>query len=213
MTEVQLAKVFAKYDHQSTLDCQQFAELWKDLGYPNEFAEASFAAMNTDKTGRICHQQLLAGLAMLSGRDARATAQMLIQIYDSNGDSVLQQHELQRALEAAHGVVKAAVALCLTPTLGLAGGVSAMVQSECGTALDMPHIDDLMDLVGELPIPPMEGIAKAFNQIDSDRDGRLTVDELAASLRKPHIQKWLLPQKAAKEVTAQFQDEGPCCIQ
>merc|ERR1712178_512372 len=115
---------------------------------------------------------------------------------DTNRSGTLEAQEFSAALAASHNVVKAAVAVALAPTLGLANGVSHLVSTEGGDAPEVPDMDALMGLVGELPLPAPEDFGKSFRQLDTNRDGRLSLEEVAAALDKPHVQKWLLPQLA-----------------
>lgn len=212
LSEHQLESLFSGYKAGAALDEPAFISIWSELGFQQEYAKSYFIALDTTKCGKVGYQDLLGGLTILSGTDARSTAELLMKVYDVDGTGSLERIEFAAALAASHQVVQAAMSVMLMPMMKIATGVSQVVATEGGSVPDVPDAEALMDLVGELPIPPPEDFGKAFSQLDKDHDGHLSLDELTAGLRKPHIQKWLLPQLAAKDVSEQM-SEGPCCIQ
>merc|ERR1712048_1449721 len=205
-------KSFARYNPSEELDMERFVALWSELGFPQQYACAYFAAVDKSGDERINYQELLAGLTVLSGSDHDATACLLMQIYDTDHSGFIDASEFKAALTASHKVVKAAVVVALAPVLRLASGVSQLVSADGCEAPEVPDVDVLMEIVGELPLPAPEDFGKAFKLVDTNRDRRLSLDEIAAGLRRSEVQKWLLPHFAAKDVSTQL-SECPCCTQ
>merc|ERR1712187_903333 len=210
-----MGKVFDSYDPEKELSKEDFQALWKSLGFQEEYLETYFKAIDTNQSGTVSFRELMAGLTVCSGADTEKTAELLLKVYDIKGTGFLDREEFDGALASACKLVRAAVMGTLQPMLSamLAGGAGIVMMSEAGepTELDEEAKKKMIDdMIKDFPLPSMEDFKEAFDQIDANTDGKLTLPELTKALGdNPGIKVIMLPQVATK---ATLSSMGRCPV-
>mmetsp|Transcript_62896 Transcript_62896/g.174321 ORF Transcript_62896/g.174321 Transcript_62896/m.174321 type:complete len:640 (+) Transcript_62896:71-1990(+) len=220
LTAEQLDKLFSKYDPDKDLTKEEFIELWKELGFQEEFVETYFGAVDTNKNGVISFKELLGGLTVCSAHDSDKTAEFLVQVYDTKKTGFLDKEEFCAAMESSLKVIQAAAMTAVMPmiemlnTMEEAAAVMAEAAGEGEAPPSGPSKEEMVkELLAEMPLPKVEELMEAFSQIDANQDGKLTLEELKKTLKEnPEVAAILLPNLAAKEMTEQVSGAGACSI-
>jgi len=211
----QLNTIFEKYDSEKELSKEEFEAMWKELGFQEEYLGTYFDAIDTNKNGVISFKELLAGLTVCSGTDADATAELLMQVYDTKKTGYLDKEEFVNAMTASLKVMQASMLTALQPMMEMMAQMAELAKAsgECeGEMPPMPTMDDLAkEAMGSMP--STEELASTFDQIDPNTDGKLELDELKEVLKmNPEMQRMMLPNKAAKQLVSAVGAPTDCMV-
>jgi Ca2+-binding EF-hand superfamily protein/thiol-disulfide isomerase/thioredoxin len=187
----QLSMIFDQYDPEKELTKAEFRALWGNLGFQEEFMQTYFTTLDTDENGLISFKELLAGLTVCSGADVDETAKFLMKVFDTHGNGVLEKDEFDAAMRASIKVLKAAVLSALEPMMMVMGGPAAM---SAAVGADGEAKDVMQEIMKSFELPEPEDLQEAFDQIDANQDGKLTLEELTEAMKKDSgLAKVLLP--------------------
>mmetsp|Transcript_16700 Transcript_16700/g.30812 ORF Transcript_16700/g.30812 Transcript_16700/m.30812 type:complete len:560 (-) Transcript_16700:76-1755(-) len=222
--EEQLMKIFDAYDPEKDLSKEDFSALWKSLAFQEEYLDTYFAAIDENGNGVISFKELLGGLTVCSGVDVEKTAELLMKVYDTKSTGFLDREEFDAALSSSCKVMKAAVTTALQGMVGSfaemgIGVVVAEAGPDGGPAEptgEPPGPPDeetkkklVESMLADFPLPKAEEFKEAFDQIDADTDGKLTLPELTKALgENPNIKGMMLPQVGARQLKAMVSPMG-----